>query len=199
MFCKKVVLKSFAKFTKKTTLSEPFFFIKIAGLTLSDFNAHSVKKDANTGVFLSILRNFMNSFFYRTRPVATSVFQRFPVLLQNTGKEWREFRISNQVEYLRWHFSAKRVNSLIHLWSSQRRCSVRKAVLRNFAKFLGKHLCQSLFLNNACNFIKKATLAQVFSYEFCEISKNTSFIDHLWETASYASEEYYWHGGFNFK
>ena len=115
MFCKKVVLKSFAKFTKKTTLSEPFFFIKIAGLTLSDFNAHSVEKDANTGVFLSILRNFMNSFFYRTCPVATSVFQRFPVLLQNTGKEWREFRISNQVEYLRWHFSAKRVNSLIHL------------------------------------------------------------------------------------
>ena len=25
----------------------------------------------------------------------------------------------------------------------------------------------------ACNFIKKETLAQVFSYEFCEISKNT--------------------------
>ena len=26
------------------------------------------------------------------------------------------------------------------------RCSVRKAVLRNFAKFTGKHLCQSVFL-----------------------------------------------------
>ena len=25
----------------------------------------------------------------------------------------------------------------------------------------------------ACNFFKKGTLAQVFSYEFCEISKNT--------------------------
>ena len=25
----------------------------------------------------------------------------------------------------------------------------------------------------ACNFIKKESLAQVFSYEFCEISKNT--------------------------
>ena len=25
----------------------------------------------------------------------------------------------------------------------------------------------------ACNFIKKETLAHVFSYEFCEISKNT--------------------------
>ena len=30
--------------------------------------------------------------------------------------------------------------------SSHRGCSVRKGVLRNFAKFTGKHLCQSLFL-----------------------------------------------------
>ena len=31
--------------------------------------------------------------------------------------------------------------------SSQRRCSVRKGVLRNFAKFTGKQLCQRLFFN----------------------------------------------------
>ena len=40
-----------------------------------------------------------------------------------------------------------------------------------------KDLFQSLFLNKvagqAWNFVKKETLAQVFSYEFCEISKNT--------------------------
>ena len=48
----------------------------------------------------------------------------------------------------------------------------KKGVLRNFTKFTGKHLCQSLFFNKvageACNFIKKETLAQVFSCEFCE-------------------------------
>ena len=53
----------------------------------------------------------------------------------------------------------------------------KKGVLRNFTKFTGKHLCQSLFFNKVaglvCNFIKKETLAQVFSCEFCEISKNT--------------------------
>ena len=57
----------------------------------------------------------------------------------------------------------------------------KKGVLTDFAKFTGKHLCQSLFLNKverpgglkAYNFIKKETLAQVFSCEFCEISKNT--------------------------
>ena len=35
-----------------------------------------------------------------------------------------------------------------------------------------------------CNFIKKETLAQVFSGEFCEIFKNTFFTEHLWRTAS---------------
>ena len=44
----------------------------------------------------------------------------------------------------------------------------RKGVLRNFTKFTGKHLRQSLFFN-------KETLAHVFSCEFCEISKNTFF------------------------
>ena len=64
--------------------------------------------------------------------------------------------------------------------SSHWMCSVRKGVLRNFAKFTGKHLGQNLFFNKvAClrpepyNFIKKEVLAQVLSFEFCEISKNT--------------------------
>ena len=36
-------------------------------------------------------------------------------------------------------------------------------------------LCQCLFFNKVCNFIKKDTLAQVFSREFCKISKNPFF------------------------
>ena len=56
----------------------------------------------------------------------------------------------------------------------------------NFAKFTGKHLCQSIFLKKAqaCNFIKKETLAQVFSCEFWNISKNTFFTEHIRTTAS---------------
>ena len=41
------------------------------------------------------------------------------------------------------------------------RCSVRKGVLGNFTKFTGEQLCQT------------ETLAQVFSCEFCKISKNS--------------------------
>ena len=31
--------------------------------------------------------------------------------------------------------------------NSHQRCSARKVVLRKFAKFTGKHLCQSIFFN----------------------------------------------------
>ena len=43
-------------------------------------------------------------------------------------------------------------------------------------------------MRKACNFIKNETLAQVFSCEFCEISKNTFFTEHLLATAS----DYMW-------
>ena len=56
--------------------------------------------------------------------------------------------------------------------SSHRRCYVRESV------FL------SAVFSTACNFIKKETLAQVFSCQFCEIFKNTYFIEHLWMAAS---------------
>ena len=56
----------------------------------------------------------------------------------------------------------------------------KKGVLRYFAKFTGKHLCESFFFNKVAGlrpakFIEKEILAQVFSCKFCEISKNTFF------------------------
>ena len=36
---------------------------------------------------------------------------------------------------------------------------------------------------SACKFIKKETLAQVFSCEFREMSKDNFFAEHLWTTA----------------
>ena len=57
------------------------------------------------------------------------------------------------------------------------RCSIKEHVLKIFAKFTGKHLCQSLFLNKVVGLrpasLLRKTLTLVFSCEFCEISKNT--------------------------
>ena len=56
----------------------------------------------------------------------------------------------------------------------------KKDVLKNFAKFTGKHLCQSLLFNKdtglrPATLLKRETQAQVFSCEFCEIFKNNFF------------------------
>ena len=77
------------------------------------------------------------------------------------------------------HMMAKMIRS------SRAEVFCKKGVLRNFTKFIRKFLCQSLFFFNKvtglfCNFIKKETLAQVFSCEFCEISKKTFFTEPLW-------------------
>ena len=70
---------------------------------------------------------------------------------------------------------------------------MKKCVLKNFAKFTGKHLCQSLFFHNVAglsyvsNFTKKETLA-AFSCGLCKkISQNTYFKDDLQTTVSESS------------
>ena len=50
--------------------------------------------------------------------------------------------------------------------SIHRRCSVRKGVLRNFAKFTGKHLCQSLFLNKVAD-LRSAALLKKRLWHWC--------------------------------
>ena len=67
--------------------------------------------------------------------------------------------------------------------SSHQSCSIKKGVLRNFAKFTKKHLRQSLFFNKVAG-LKKRDSDSVFSCEYCELSKNTIFTEHLWMAAS---------------
>ena len=59
------------------------------------------------------------------------------------------------------------------------RCSVKKVFLEISQNSQENTRARVSFLirlhEEACNFIKKETLAQVFSCEFCDISKNTSF------------------------
>ena len=63
--------------------------------------------------------------------------------------------------------------------AAARKCSVKKSVLEIFAKFIGKHLCQSIFFDKfaglSLQLYWKNTLTQVLSYEFCEIFKNIFF------------------------
>ena len=56
----------------------------------------------------------------------------------------------------------------------------QKAALKNLTKLIGKE---------TCNFTKKETLVQMFSYEFCKISKNTfSYRTPFWLLLHYFCE-----------
>ena len=76
-------------------------------------------------------------------------------------------------------FSIKSIEPVV-----QRFC--RKCILRNFAKFTGKHLFQGLYFNKvaglglACKFIEKEALAQVFSVNFAKFLK-TPFLQNTSE------------------
>ena len=50
--------------------------------------------------------------------------------------------------------------------SSHQRCSIKKGVLRNFIKFTGKYLCQSLFLNKVAG-LRPATLLKKRLWHRC--------------------------------
>ena len=98
--------------------------------------------------------------------------------LQLFSSEFGELseQLSNRTHVLEC-FWAWLVRDSIFIEAATRGVLWNKGVLRNSAKFTGKQLWQSLFFNKvasqACNFVKKETLAQVFSWEVCEISKST--------------------------
>ena len=69
--------------------------------------------------------------------------------------------------------------------SSHRRCSVKKGISQNSKKNTCVRVSFLInLMSQTCNFIKKQTLAQVFSYEFYEICQNTFSIKHIRTTAS---------------
>ena len=65
-----------------------------------------------------------------------------------------------------------------------RRCRLKK-VFSKFSQNSQENTCARVSFSiklqaEAYNFIKKVTLAQLFSCEFCEYFENTFFIDYLW-------------------
>ena len=87
------------------------------------------------------------------------------------------FILENMVFQLKYHIHWHPIKGPR---SSHRRCSTRKGALRNFAKFTGKDLCQSLFFNKATDLrpatlFKKKLWRRCFPMNFFEISINNFF------------------------
>ena len=62
--------------------------------------------------------------------------------------------------------------------------AIEKASSELFTFFGSLFKCLNPAEVKACNFIKKETLAQAFSWELCEIPKNNFFTVELWTTAA---------------
>ena len=135
----------------------------------------------------------------------------FPMWSWKIGDRLSDCPRSRTNHVLIYRKNPRLLSSLVYR-SSHRSCSVRKSALRNFAKFTGKHLCQSISLliklqksfhiwtkngeilrispysvripEKACNFIETEILTQDFYCKLCEISKNTIFTEHRWVIAS---------------
>ena len=77
--------------------------------------------------------------------------------------------------------------------NNHRRCSIRKDVPRNFAKFTGKHLCQGLFLKKLqvirpTTLSKKKLWRRCFPVNFEKFLRTPFFTEHLRATASESSD-----------
>ena len=98
-------------------------------------------------------------------------FLRTPFLLNTSGQLllkylwWSFFRENSYcLKVVNYHkcLTGLYIHFLSWSRSSHQRCSIIKGVLRNFAKFTGKHLCQSLFSS------KVAGLQENHRKSFCE-------------------------------
>ena len=74
------------------------------------------------------------------------------------------------------------IYKMVHFYTQKQpseRCSVRKGVLRYFAKLKGKHLCKSLFFNKVTglpefyNFVKKKLWHRCLSVNFVKFLRTT--------------------------
>ena len=69
--------------------------------------------------------------------------------------------------------------------SSRPEVFCKKGVLRNIAKFTGRHLCQSLFFNKdaglrPATLLKKSLWHRCFPVNFAIFLRIPFFIEHLW-------------------
>ena len=83
--------------------------------------------------------------------------------------------------------------------SSHQKCSIKKGVFKNFVKFTGIHLCQSLFFNKVAGLkpvtlLKKRPWHRHFALNFAKFFKNTFFTEYLWTIAfAYHKNIHYHH------
>ena len=79
------------------------------------------------------------------------IIKALALLLTELHQKYHKPQIALYFERMRsW-----KIISLFLYKSSHQRCTIKKGVPRNFTKFTGNHLCQSLFFNKVADFRPK--------------------------------------------
>ena len=133
------------------------------------------------------LTNFINTYFvkyFRRRTCQKNPKKSFVTIYKESTHRY----FSNI--FFRWLFKNIRNN--------HRGCSVKKGVLRNFTKFTGKQLCQSLFFNKVAGLrpvtlLEKRLWHKCFPVNFAKLLRATVlqnisgrlFLEHLTLVAQY--------------
>ena len=132
--------------------------------------------------YLTALQLYWNHISHECCPVNLLHIFRIPFLKNTSGRLLLNIEVPKTLTIL--SFVIQYVYKVLWIIKDKIYCKVKrqsprgilwKTSLRNFTKFTGNTCARVSFLIKFqdCNFIKKDTLARVFSYEFCEISKNT--------------------------
>ena len=147
--------------------------------------AASVTQKVQARYFEQLIRIYFFSFFLYLKLLFNRADKYRKIMLIFIKKEHFQKDTSRHMYNL-----YKKINCIINIWYQGLRSShpavfCKKGVLRYFTKFTGKHLCQSLYFNKVAGMRPAALLNKrfwlmCFPVNFCEISKNTFFIEHLW-------------------
>ena len=147
---------------KKTPVLESLFNSEYCEIFQSTYFEEHLQMAASENVFINVFINFTLK-----KPDFCNI---------NIRNKWKCLLLFHDCFPVKFEFiHMQYFFGMVRNRSSHRRRSVRKDVLRNCAKFLGKHLRQSLFFNKVAGLRKKETLTRVFSCKFCKLFKNTFF------------------------
>ena len=127
---------------------------------------------------------FNSCFSFQCTPF--NMFSMLSVFAYKTGKTTLNLFILKKKVFIQlWKiwFQIKLMDRMTFLLdrSSHRRCSVKKGVLRNFAKFTGKHQCQGIFLSRPwpATLIKNRLWHSCFRVNFAEFLRRS-----FWQNTS---------------
>ena len=145
---------------------------------------------------IAVIKYFQNDTFAKN--ITTTEVVLIQLLSYNVVSKQKKWKWNTKCHSMfipfKSHLNSKQ-GSLIFLlsgsWSlvrsSHPEVFCNKGVLRNFAKFTGKHLCQNLFFNKvaglrptACIFIKKRLWHRYFHVNFEKFLIAPFLIEHFW-------------------